>query len=555
MEPCIIYSRVSTGKQDNSSAIAELKRYAKAKNYEVLKVFKDVVTGTKKAEEREEFSKLIEFIEKNHVKHLLLWELSRLGRNLSNILFIIDWLTLKGINVYIDKDGINTLNRNGKVNTMGKLMISILGTLAEIELDTFKERSKRGNRANVEQGGAGTGIIKPYGYKRVEKKLIVDEDEAKVVKLIFEKYLDGLGTLQIANHLNNLKIPTKYNKLFGDKIVKTKHGIKKEGNKFDWKEGTVYGILTNTIYKGKRKHKDEIFNMEKIVDDSVFDEVQLRLSNNYNKKGNITKYENILKDIVKCGYCQYNYFMHKRANGNDKAYKCISIRYHKNCGNSGISIDKLNNAVYILIKHRVKEKFNINEEKINDIKTTIANLIIQTNNNQAEINKENNRLNVLLEMRLNKELTKETYHEKFEELQNRLKFLDGTHSKLHSELIKNKTLLTRLKNTKLEDLVADVVVFKKYVRQVIEAIKIYQIQNLGPLAKIFTNKQDIILFVEMNIIDGVTLPFVISRRTNDLYLLYNFEPNEVSYYFDYQTKSFVRAVQYLKFIIPDTVKI
>jgi DNA invertase Pin-like site-specific DNA recombinase len=555
MDSAIIYSRVSTSKQDNSTAIERLQNYAKGMNYEVLDVFADVITGRTKAEEREEFKRLFEFIEKNHVKHLLLWELSRLGRNLSNILYIIDLLTQKGINVYIDKDGINTLNRNGKPNTMGKLMISILGTLAEIELETFKERSKRGNRANVEHGGAGTGIIKPFGYKKVEKKLVVDEDEAKVVKLIFEKYIDGLGTLQIANHLNNLKIPTKYNKLFGDKIIKTKHGIKKEGNKFDWKEGTVYGILTNSIYKGKRKHKEETFDIEKIVDASVFDEVQLRLSNNNNKKGNNTKYENILKDIIKCGYCDYQYFMHKRANGNDKAYKCTSIRYHKNCGNSGISIDKLNNAVYTLIQHRVKEKFNINEEKITDIKTTIENLIIQINNNLADINKENNKLKVLLEMRLNKELTKESYHEKYEELHDRLKSLAGIQSKLNIELSKNKTLLSRLKNTKMEDLVADISVFKKYVNQVIESIKIYKIQNLCALQKIFTNKQDTILFAEMKIIDGATLPFLISIRTNELYLLYNFEPDETPYYIDYETKSFIGIPQYLKFTIPDIVKI
>jgi site-specific DNA recombinase len=555
METCIIYSRVSTEKQDNSTAIAELKRYAKAKDYEVLEIFEDVVTGTKKAEEREEFSKLIEFIEKNNVKHLLIWELSRLGRNLSNILFIIDLLTQKGINVYIDKDGINTLNRNGKVNTMGKLMISILGTLAEIELDTFKERSKRGNRANVEHGGAGTGIIKPFGYKKVDKKLVVDEEEAKVVKLIFEKYMEGLGTLQIANHLNNSNIPTKYNKLFGEKIVKTKHGIKKAGNMFDWKEGTVYGILTNSIYKGERKHKEEIFPIEKIIDASIFDQVQIRLSNNSNKLGNTTKYENILKDIVKCGYCGYNYFMHRRANGNDQAYKCISIRYHKNCGNSGISIDKLNNAVYLLINHRVKEKFNLNDEKIAERQKVIGNLKIQIDNINADIKKENNRLKVLLEMRINEEINKEQYRENYEVIHTKIESLTKVQSKLNNELVSNKNLIHRLKNTKLEDLVADVNVFKKYINQVIESIKIYKVQDLGDFTRDFSNRQDTVLFIEMKIIDGLTYPFIISTRTNALYLLYNLEEDDnYPYHFSYATKSLIGRRQFIGYTIPSIVK-
>lgn len=556
MEPCIIYSRVSTEKQDNSTAIAELKRYARAKDYEILEVFEEVVTGRSKAEERQEFSKLIEFIENNKVKHLLIWELSRLGRNLSNILFIIDLLTQKSINVYIDKDGINTLDRNGKVNTMGKLMISILGTLAEIELETFKERSKRGNRANIEHGGSGTGIIKPFGYKKVDKKLVVDEDEAIIVKLIFEKYVEGLGTLQIANHLNNSGYPTKYNKLFGEKLIKTKHGIRKEGLKFEWKDGTVYGILTNTIYKGERKHKEEIFPIEKIIDPSIFDDVQLRLSNNYNKKGNNNKYENILKDIIKCGYCDYQYFMHKRANGNDKAYKCTSIRYHKNCGNSGIGIDKLNNAVYLIINHRVKKKFNMNEDKIKEVIKTSENLNIQIINAAANIKKENNRLKVLLEMRLNAEVTKEAYNEKFEELQVRLQSLNSLHSKLNTELSNSISLIKKLKNTKLEDLVADISIFKKYVNQVIESIKIYKIQNLGVLQNVFLKKQDTVLFIELKVIDGVTLPFIISSRTSDLYLLYDFEIEDDFYYFDYETKSFIgKFNRFVKFNITNVVTI
>lgn len=554
MENCIIYSRVSTEKQDNSTAIEELQRYAKAKNYKVLEVFKDVVTGTKKAEEREEFSKLIEFIETHQVKHLLIWELSRLGRNLSNILYIIDLLTKKGINVYIDKDGINTLNRDGKKNTMGKLMISILGTLSEIELETFKERSKRGNRANVERGGAGTGLIKAYGYKNIDKKLVIDEDEAKVVRIIFEKYMAGLGTLQIANYLNNNNYPTKYNKVFGDRIIKTKKGIEKKGIMFDWKEGTIYGILKNSIYKGERKRNKEIFPTEKIIEPDVFDQVQVRLSNNYNKIGNTTKYENILKDVVKCGYCGYNYFMHRRANGNDQAYKCTSIRYHKNCGNSGIGIDKLNNAVYLLINHKVKEKFNFNEEKILSIKTEVDNLIIQIENNDAAIQKEKDRLKVLFEMRLNREVEKEKYLENQEKIQNKIETLSETNKKLNNDLVVNQDLIHRLKTTKLKDLVADINVFKKYISQVIESIKIYKIQNLGELQKEFTKKQDIGLFIEMKIIDGITLPFVISIRTKGMYLLFNYENDNNPYHFSYENKSLIGKPQYIKFSIPNIVR-
>ena len=139
----------------------------------------------------------------------------------------------------------------------------------------------------------------------------------------------------------------------------------------------------------------------------------------------------------------------------------------------------------------------MNEEKINEVKTAIENLNIQIINNNADIKKENNRQNVLLEMRLNGEVTKEAYHVKFEEVQIRIQSLYSLQSKLDNELINSEILINKLKNTKLEDLVADVSVFKKYINQVIESIKIYRIQNLGVLQKEFSKKQDTVLFIEM----------------------------------------------------------
>ena len=75
----------------------------------------------------------------------------------------------------------------------------------------------------IKSGGAGSGIMHPYGYTSIEKKLVVFEEEAEVIKKIFQLCIDGNGTRKIANRLNELIIPTKTNKLF-DKELKQKNG-------------------------------------------------------------------------------------------------------------------------------------------------------------------------------------------------------------------------------------------------------------------------------------------------------------------------------------------
>src|SRR5687767_2951828 len=112
---CIIYSRVSTFDQDNASAISDLKAYAKYRKYKVLKVFEEKITGASKASERNEFKKLLHYVESEKIDTILVWELSRLGRSMMDVLNTIEDLSKKGINVYIKKENLNTLE-GGKRN-------------------------------------------------------------------------------------------------------------------------------------------------------------------------------------------------------------------------------------------------------------------------------------------------------------------------------------------------------------------------------------------------------------------------------------------------------
>jgi len=554
MRSAIIYSRVSTLQQDNESAIQDLKQYAEGMNLHVVKIFKEKISGTTKAEEREEFKKLLEYVDKNPVNEVLVWEISRIGRNFINILEVIEKLKQRGINVFIKKEGINTLNPDGTENYTGKILLSLLGTIAELELIQMKERSVRGLRAAAEKGGR-SGNIFPFGYKKENKVMVIDEMEANVVKMIFDYYLNGMGTQTIANKLNSLGIPTKYNRTF-NKEVKTKKGIIKNGKDFKWRDGTVYGILKNSIYKGERKYKGSIINSPVIIDEEVFDKAQELLTSNYNKKNINRKYTNIFKDKIKCGYCGYGYYMHKRANGRDNAYKCLSVRYKEQCGNGGINIDKLNNAVYVFINEHVKEYYVENNEQIQKIEREQENNVFRLKMAKAELNKEIEKQGALLDQYLINEIDKSLHRERNDKINEKIKKLKRDIKQIEGEIERNINLINKIQSTNIEEIIKDVEVYKRYVSELIDQLKVFQFQDMGVLSKVFSNKQDVAFFCKLKLINGQEYPFIISRRSNDMYywlIGYLHEDDDI---IDFDNKKWVGEIEQFRLLsIPTVVKI
>jgi DNA invertase Pin-like site-specific DNA recombinase len=517
---CIIYSRVSTEDQDNGRQINELKEYVKYKKYNLLAVFQEKVTGASKASERIEFSRMLDFISKNEVNHVLVWELSRLGRKMVDVVNTIEYFNDKKINIYSKKEGFNTLNDRGEKELMTTMLIGILSSFSELERETIKQRSKSGIRKNVMNGGSGTGVLKPYGFKKVGKKLVIDDKEEEIVKLIFTKYLEGLGTKQIANYLNEKNVPTRYNKLFSGKEIKLKH-YQKKGSDFTWVDGTIYSILKNPIYKGKRLHKGETFEIDNIIDEETFDKVQLILKSKFNRKDINRKYTNIFKEKIICGKCGKSYFLHKRFNNNDNAYKCLSRRYNHSCGNPSISIDKLNNAVYNMMVSQVLNTAKINrEQELNKLLTRLSNINIEIESSVNALSKINKQEKNLIKLRISESISMDN----FTTLQNNLVAEKNLHDKklekLNLDKAEQEGLMEKLKNIDNLEL-TDVNLFKQYVNESIEFIKVEEIDHstFDFLAEEYPNKQDIILLITIKaLFNDYQYKTIISQRSNIQYM-------------------------------------
>ena len=523
----VAYLRVSRQTQETERQEKNLIQYAKDNEIEIVKVFQEKITGVSKASERQEYSAMLNYIEENQIKLILTTEISRFSRTKKDLGIMLEELIENKVDVvFKDNNAIHLLDKNGRRDITTGIIIDIIAAYAQQERETAIIRNKDGMQNKLSKGGAGYGKIKAFGYKSEKKILIVDEEEAQTVKLIFNKYLEGLGCKQIANHLNTLNIETKYNRIF-NKEVKTRKGIIKDSTSFTWKDGTIYGILKNKLYIGERHVNDydsgdkktrkitntNVYSVQPIISKEIFYKVEQQLYDNYNKRGNNNKYENILKDKITCE-CGRGYYMHKRADNKDSAYKCLSIRYNENCGNYSIGIDRLNNAVYFYLKNYVKYNNDETEKQVAEIKIKIENHKIIKESLINQIAQKNQQFEHILEVSLMKDNFQELITKTRIKFNGELMELNKKLDKISIDISENYELIKTMQTIKFDEIMRDVQTFKKYAGQTINELIIKKVPFHEVLKKIYPHKQDKLVHIDLSTIYNTQHTFIISQRTN-----------------------------------------
>ena len=177
-------------------------------------------TGTR--DSREGFVKLLNDCRAGRVDAIITKSISRFARNTVTLLETIRELKGLGIDVFFEEQNIHTLS------TDGELMLSILASYAQEESLSASENQKWRIRKNFEEGRPWNGTLLGYRYRN--GTLVVEPDEAEIVRRIFREYLAGKGVVAIAKSLNEAGIPTRY------------------GNQ--WCKTSVSGILRNYTYTG-----------------------------------------------------------------------------------------------------------------------------------------------------------------------------------------------------------------------------------------------------------------------------------------------------------------
>jgi DNA invertase Pin-like site-specific DNA recombinase len=179
----VIYSRVSTATQSYAAQTIELERFALLRGWNVSKVFGEVISGAKKNSERPELQELIAYVQSNNIKKVLVFSLDRLGRNLAEVLQTLELLNDLKVSLHIKTYDLETLDEKGNPNPLAQFMISLLGSVAQLERQQIRTRMESGYRAYREKGG------------RVGRKLgstvappILLEKHREAVKLLKQGY-------------------------------------------------------------------------------------------------------------------------------------------------------------------------------------------------------------------------------------------------------------------------------------------------------------------------------------------------------------------------------
>lgn len=234
---CYIYTRVSTSMQvDGYSLDAQrerLRREAVHRDMLVVGEFSDEGKSGKNISGRPEFTEMMRRIENDNadnIDYVLVFKLSRFGRNADDVLHELRIMQRYGVNLLAVEEGIDS------AGPTGKLMISVIAAVAEIERENINIQTMEGRMQKAREGKWNGGFA-PYGYKLEKGLLVIDETEAEVIRLIYREYTQTeRGCGNIAKWLNASGYKKK---------------IRQNGTVDQFSEHFVRSIIDNPVYMGK----------------------------------------------------------------------------------------------------------------------------------------------------------------------------------------------------------------------------------------------------------------------------------------------------------------
>lgn len=225
------YCRVSTDQDEQLNSFENQVSYYTAyinnkPEYEMAGIYADEGISGTSTRRRVDFNRMIADCERGMIDLVVVKSISRFARNTQDCLLYARKLKNLGIGIFFEKENINTMDG------AGELLFTILSSLAQEESRSISENSKWGIRKKFSDGEILLNANRFLGYDKDEKgNLIVNQEQAKIVKRIFTEFMDGISPDVISKQLNEEKIP----------------GCTGEPK---WSAGTIWGMLSNEKYNG-----------------------------------------------------------------------------------------------------------------------------------------------------------------------------------------------------------------------------------------------------------------------------------------------------------------
>ncbi len=442
MKRVVAYCRVSTEHEDQKNSLENQRAYFEEyiithKDWELIEIYADEGISGTSLKKRNEFNRMCRDATRKKFDIILTKEVCRFARNTVDTLEKTRELKRIGIEVRFLIDNISTFD------TDGELRLTIMAGLAQDESRRISERCQFGVLQSMKRGVAFGNIV--YGYDFKGGKLYKNEEEAKIIELIYHKYLiEGKGTYTIANELKKMGVK-----------------VKRTGTT-NWRSGSILDILRNVKYVGdlkqritytvdylehtKKINKGEVEfiiiknHHEPIISRETFEAVQKELE----RRSNLYKHEeskyscrHTFSGKLVCSECGAKYVggvSRKRADGSvRRSWRCYTaVNYGKkhivNDKEIGCDNKRVNDMVLKEVFSKVLQEIISNKKEIkNDIEKTLKivlekcrNEISNLENLEREKEKIERERNKLLDLCLKEIITDEEYKSKSKEINERI---------------------------------------------------------------------------------------------------------------------------------------
>ncbi|SHF98296.1 recombinase family protein [Ornithinibacillus halophilus] len=278
-----------------------IRKYAEQKGYDLVHIYQERGESAKNLE-RSQLQLMLRDLYNNKFDTVLAWQVDRVSRNITDLLNLIDEMTRKDKSIEITTTSANSLNDNDTFQFVFQ------GYFATLERKKILERTRSGMEKNFRKGKFNGGRV--FGYDVISKELVINKEESKIVKEIFDLRAKGKGYKAIALYLNEIGCKTKRGNPFSINGIKAilnnaiYIGYIKWGEYKNWSEKRRAGKTEVELVEGIHK---PIISME------LWDKVQ-EVNKRYREKSlrnRTIKGELLLTGILRCPQCGYGTVMHK----------------------------------------------------------------------------------------------------------------------------------------------------------------------------------------------------------------------------------------------------
>ena len=275
MNRAVIYARFSNGPRQTEQSIegqvADCTSFANANNLTVVGIYADKHISGTSVEGRTEFLRMVSDAKKGMFDAVIVWKVDRFGRDRRDIAVYKHQLKAAGVSLYYAAESIPE-------GPEGILLESLMEGLAEYYSADLRQKVERGMKESLKKGQYPGKL--PIGYKKDQNKQpIIDQENAEIVRRIFDMHCNGHSTTEISRNL-------------------TKNGIKMS-------EGSVYRILNNNAYTGKLSMLGVEIEVKPIISAEIFEKSSQNFKTTRNKKGT-TMVNYLLSGKCRCGECGSN---------------------------------------------------------------------------------------------------------------------------------------------------------------------------------------------------------------------------------------------------------